>query len=164
MRKNIALLVIALLFTAGMTLEGARKRSSSSSKGGTKAGSTAKKGSATAKKRSGKSKKGSISSTKKKRSGRNSATSGSTWRSRQLAPEPERYREIQQALIDKGYLQGPASGQWNQESADALRRFQREQNLEPNGKINSLSIIALGLGPKYDTASSAPVQLTPQQP
>jgi murein L,D-transpeptidase YcbB/YkuD len=31
---------------------------------------------------------------------------------------------------------------------DALKRFQSEQNLTPDGKIGSLSLIALGLGPK----------------
>ena len=31
---------------------------------------------------------------------------------------------------------------------DALKRFQSEQSLEPTGKIDSLSLIALGLGPK----------------
>jgi len=38
---------------------------------------------------------------------------------------------------------------------EALRRFQQEQNLDPTGKINSLSLIALGLGPKYATTATA---------
>jgi Putative peptidoglycan binding domain len=74
-----------------------------------------------------------------------------TWRNRQLAPSADRYREIQQALVSKGYLQAEqATGTWDQNSMDALKRFQIEQNLEPSGKINSLSLIALGLGPKHD--------------
>ena len=74
-----------------------------------------------------------------------------TWRNRQLAPSPDRYREIQQALAAKGYLQAEqATGTWDQNSTDAMKRFQMEQNLEPSGKINSLSLIALGLGPKHD--------------
>lgn len=73
-----------------------------------------------------------------------------TWRAGQAAPTPERYKQFQEALIAKGYLQGEATGQWDEASADAMRRFQRDQNLEPTGKPNqSLSIIALGLGPKY---------------
>jgi hypothetical protein len=43
-----------------------------------------------------------------------------------------------------------------------LRRFQQEQNLEPSGKIDSLSLIALGLGPKYDRAAAAPAPKPPQ--
>jgi len=74
-----------------------------------------------------------------------------TWRNRQLAPSPDRYREIQQALAAKGYMQpDQATGTWDQNSTDAMKRFQMEQNLEPSGKINSLSLIALGLGPKHD--------------
>jgi peptidoglycan hydrolase-like protein with peptidoglycan-binding domain len=74
-----------------------------------------------------------------------------TWRNRQLAPSQDRYREIQQALAAKGYLPAEqATGTWDQNSMDALKRFQIEQNLEPSGKVNSLSLIALGLGPKHD--------------
>jgi peptidoglycan hydrolase-like protein with peptidoglycan-binding domain len=75
-------------------------------------------------------------------------------RSYQQAPTPDRYREIQQALATKGYFHGEANGQWGPDSADALKRFQAEQNLMPDGKINSLSLIALGLGPKRLTAKS----------
>jgi Putative peptidoglycan binding domain len=74
-----------------------------------------------------------------------------TWRNRQLAPSPDRYREIQQALVSKGYLQAEqATGTWDQNSTDALKRFQAAQSLDPSGKINSLSLIALGLGPRHD--------------
>jgi peptidoglycan hydrolase-like protein with peptidoglycan-binding domain len=75
-------------------------------------------------------------------------------RSYQQAPSPERYKEIQQALTSKGYLQGDPTGEWGPDSVDALKRFQSDQNLMPDGKINSLSLIALGLGPKRLTAKS----------
>ena len=39
---------------------------------------------------------------------------------------------------------------------DGLRRFQVDQNLTADGKIGSLSLIALGLGPKRLTAQSNP--------
>lgn len=79
-----------------------------------------------------------------------------TWRNRQTVPTPERYREIQNALAARGYLAPEAAtGTWDQTSTDALKRFQAEQNLESTGKINSLSLIALGLGPKHDAASLA---------
>jgi Putative peptidoglycan binding domain len=77
-------------------------------------------------------------------------------RARQLQPTPERYKEIQQALVSKGYLSGEPSGTWNQESADALRRFQQDQNINASGKIDSLSLIALGLGPKREAAPAPP--------
>ena len=82
-----------------------------------------------------------------------------TWRNRQLAPTPDRYKEIQNGLVAKGFLQPEdAGGAWNQTSVDALKKFQAAQNLEPSGKINSLSLIALGLGPKHDPAPVKPAE------
>jgi hypothetical protein len=42
------------------------------------------------------------------------------------------------------------SGQWGDDSIDALKRFQADQKLPDDGKINSLSLIGLGLGPKHN--------------
>ena len=67
-----------------------------------------------------------------------------------MQPTPDRYKEIQQALASKGYLHSEPTGVWDQQSVDALRHFQQDQNLQPSGKLNSLSIIALGLGPKHE--------------
>jgi hypothetical protein len=73
-----------------------------------------------------------------------------SWRNTQKAPSPERYKEIQQALASKGYLQPDASsGVWDNSSVSALKKFQEDQSLEPSGKLDSLSLIALGLGPKH---------------
>jgi len=81
-------------------------------------------------------------------------------RTRQMAPAPERYQEIQQALVSKGYLKPEqASGVWDQNSSDALKRFQGEQKLPGTGKIDSLSLIALGLGPKHDVTEARPAPL-----
>jgi hypothetical protein len=102
-----------------------------------------------------------------RRGGKKAPVSRVTWRNRQLAPTPDRYKEIQSALAAKGYLKPEdANGTWNQASADGLKRFQSEQNIESTGKINSLSLIALGLGPKHETPS-VPTKTPPdpgQQP
>jgi hypothetical protein len=75
-----------------------------------------------------------------------------TWRNRQSAPTSDRYREIQEALVARGYLSGDeANGAWGASSADALKKFQAEQALQTTGKIDSLSLIALGLGPRHDS-------------
>jgi len=97
---------------------------------------------------------------------RGSRAKSASWRTRQLAPNPERYKEIQQALAAKGYLNAAPSGVWDNESAEALRRFQRDQNLEPSGKLNSMSLIALGLGPKREggpVVHSTPKVIQPPQ-
>jgi phage tail tape-measure protein len=72
-------------------------------------------------------------------------------------PSPERYQQIQQALVEKGYYKGEPNGQWSADSAEALKRFQSDQNLTSDGKLNSLSLIALGLGPKRNIAQGTPV-------
>lgn len=79
-----------------------------------------------------------------------------TWRNRQLTPTPDRYKQIQEALAAKGYLPAEqVNGKWDDASSEALKKFQADQKLDASGKINSLSLIALGLGPKRETASAA---------
>ncbi len=76
----------------------------------------------------------------------------------QVHPDEDRYREIQKALAERGFYKGEVNGQWTPDSVDALKRFQADQKLEADGRINSHSLIGLGLGPKHDgsTASSVP--------
>jgi hypothetical protein len=82
-----------------------------------------------------------------------------TWRNRQTSPTSDRYKEIQDALVAKGYLPSEeATGNWGEASADALKKFQAEETLETTGKINALSLIALGLGPKHDSLPARPAE------
>ena len=74
----------------------------------------------------------------------------------QLHPSPDRYKEIQQALADRGYFKGTVDGEWGSDSVDALKRFQLEHNAGDDGKINSLSLIQLGLGPDRDRSDEGP--------
>lgn len=104
-----------------------------------------------------------------KTTGKRSKTkSAAAWRSRQLAPTADRYKEIQSALANKGYLNQSANGVWDSQSTEALRRFQHDQNLEPTGKLNSLSLIALGLGAKRTAVVTPPAVppalITPRAP
>jgi murein L,D-transpeptidase YcbB/YkuD len=75
---------------------------------------------------------------------------------RQQTPSVQRYSEIQQALTDKGYYKGPVNGDWGPDSVDSLKRFQTEHKLEPDGKLGSLSLIALGLGPQHTASAQVP--------
>lgn len=85
-------------------------------------------------------------------------------RAKQLAPTKDRYQQIQQALAGKGYFSGEPNGTWGPDSVESLKRFQADQNLTPDGKLGSLSLIALGLGPKRLSAqSAAPPARVPQQ-
>jgi peptidoglycan hydrolase-like protein with peptidoglycan-binding domain len=112
----------------------------------------AKKAPTAAKKRAASAKKGAVS--KKNSSGSKKSASPkkkkASWRAGQMSPTPERYREIQTALARTGYFGGPPTGVWDADSIEALKRFQAAQNLKPDGKIDALSLIALGLGPKRE--------------
>jgi peptidoglycan hydrolase-like protein with peptidoglycan-binding domain len=116
----------------------ASSRQASTKPAATKAATTKTASSTSSKSKSGKSKRTAV-----------------VRRAVQQQPTAERYKEIQEALAAKGYFHGTADGSWGADSVDALKRFQREQNLEEDGKIGSLSLIALGLGPKR-AASPAP--------
>jgi len=138
----------------------ARKRSATASK--TTAGKTS---AASRSKASNVSKATNGSKTTSATAGRKGKKSRTVARSYQQAPSADRYREIQQALASKGYFHGEPNGEWGPESGDALKRFQTDQSLMPDGKINSLSLIALGLGSKRLSAAKSdappPAQAAP---
>jgi peptidoglycan hydrolase-like protein with peptidoglycan-binding domain len=78
-----------------------------------------------------------------------------TWRNRQMSPTSDRYKEIQQALVEKGYLKSEPTGVWDNDSQDAMTRFQNDQKLPATGKITAASLIGLGLGAKSAGAPEA---------
>ena len=82
----------------------------------------------------------------------------------QNLPTRERYAEIQAALADAGYYDGPQDGRWGKPSVEALSRFQEDHCLEPTGKIDALSLIRLGLGAKYEGNNSALNAASPASP
>lgn len=152
--KFLSLALAVLLFTAPYADAAKTKRTGRSS-------TSAK---------SGKTVKASASKKKKAGSKRSSRSSSSTQRARtsspprQSAPTPERYMEIQRALADKGHYQGEIDGVWDADCVEALRKFQAEQNLAPDGKLGSLSLIALGLGPKREPIEQSALPAPPPQP
>jgi peptidoglycan hydrolase-like protein with peptidoglycan-binding domain len=79
---------------------------------------------------------------------------------RQAHPVKERYQEIQQALAGKGYFVGEPNGEWSSDSIEALKKFQSDQNLDATGRITSLSLIALGLGPKRGASALGSAQVS----
>jgi Putative peptidoglycan binding domain len=92
-------------------------------------------------------KKASTKTGASKKSTKTSAKTEAAWHPHQMTPTPERYKEIQQALVDKGYLKSEPNGVWDAQSIDALRQFQTDQKLSVTGRISSASLIGLGLGP-----------------
>jgi peptidoglycan hydrolase-like protein with peptidoglycan-binding domain len=94
---------------------------------------------------------------------------------RQLAPEPARIKEIQQALAREGFYQGEPTGKWDESTVAAMKNFQQSKGLPATGKIEALSLQKLGLGspvaglappspPAPAPSSSAPQTAAPQKP
>jgi hypothetical protein len=162
--KILALILTAfLLVWAGMAAQTGSSKKSAAPKVAPKKSVTTAKKSVPAPKKSAATTKTGKHYTAPKNSYANKSYANSRKASRPAAPryygqnEPtqDRYREIQQALIQRGYMQTEASGRWDAGSMDALRRFQQDQNLEASGKLDSLSLIALGLGPKRTASAQA---------
>ena len=127
-------------------------KSTTTSKTAAKSATASSSKSASAKKSS--KGKATASTSKGKKKGKST-----TARNRgQQKPEPERIREIQSALAGRGYNVEP-SGVWDARSVEALKKFQADNeinNLTGKGKLDSLTLIALGLGPKHDPPAEKP--------
>jgi hypothetical protein len=67
----------------------------------------------------------------------------------QQSIDQERTIEIQQALIREHYLDGEATGQWDQTTRDALTRYQGDNHWQTKILPDSRALIKLGLGPSH---------------
>lgn len=68
---------------------------------------------------------------------------------RQGTIDDQRTREIQAALIHEHYLDGEPTGVWNQETRDALVRYQAGNGWQTKVTPDSRALIKLGLGPDH---------------
>jgi hypothetical protein len=66
----------------------------------------------------------------------------------QQSIDQARTMEIQQALIREHYLDGDATGEWNQATRDALTRFQNDNHWQTKVLPDARALIKLGLGPR----------------
>ncbi|HLV86724.1 MAG TPA: peptidoglycan-binding domain-containing protein [Candidatus Sulfotelmatobacter sp.] len=64
--------------------------------------------------------------------------------------DSERARSIQEALIREHYLSGDPSGTWNEQSEEAMRRYQSDHGWQTKEVPDSRALIKLGLGPSHD--------------
>lgn len=116
------------------------------------AGAVAATAQKSAKKAPAKTTSKSTKSKSTSKSAKNRARKPST----QQAPDEGRVREIQQALATRGY-NVEVTGAWGPQSVEALKKFQEDQNitnLTGRGKLDSLTLIALGLGPNRPPAAT----------
>ena len=87
----------------------------------------------------------STSSTKGKHSKKNAS-----WKRKgQQKIDPQRAREIQEALIHQHYMDGEASGTWDDTSQKAMEKFQADNGWQSKMVPDSRALIKLGLGPDH---------------
>jgi peptidoglycan hydrolase-like protein with peptidoglycan-binding domain len=95
-------------------------------------------------------KKATVSASKKTATSAKSSHSKASRKSKRVrgqeAPTPERINEIQEALASKGAFAGTPSGQWDDSTVDAMKKFQASHGLDPTGKLDALTLQKLGLG------------------
>lgn len=102
------------------------------------------KSTASAKSHSAKTASSKKTSSSKKKHGKTTAKS---WRRGQQKIDPTRAREIQEALIREHYMDGNASGVWDQTSQSAMEKFQADNGWQTKVVPDSRALIKLGLGP-----------------
>jgi hypothetical protein len=64
----------------------------------------------------------------------------------QMAPTSDRITEIQQALAKDGSYSAAPSGKWDDNTVDAMKKFQTTHALNPSGKLDARTLEKLGLG------------------
>ena len=74
--------------------------------------------------------------------------------------EPERAKEIQDALIREHYLSAPASGEWDSNTEAAMQKFQADHGWQTKLTPDSRALIKLGLGP-HDATDSPSASASP---
>ena len=74
-------------------------------------------------------------------------TSGNWRRRGQQKIDPERARQIQEALIREHYLQGEPSGTWDAATQKAMERYQTDNGWQNKNIPDSRALIKMGLGP-----------------
>jgi Putative peptidoglycan binding domain len=67
----------------------------------------------------------------------------------QRSMDEERTRQIQTALIKEHYLSGEPTGAWDQQSKDAMTRYQAANGWQTKLTPDSRALIKLGLGPDH---------------
>jgi len=67
--------------------------------------------------------------------------------------DPQRARDIQTALIREHYLEGKASGVWDDASQKAMQKYQTDNGWQSKTTPDSRALIKLGLGPDHSISS-----------
>ena len=78
---------------------------------------------------------------------RHAAAAPAHWVPGQRGIDTERTRSIQTALIEKNYLSGQPTGEWDADTEAAMQKFQGDNGWQTKLMPDSRALIKLGLGP-----------------
>jgi len=92
----------------------------------------------------------SPSSRKRTSSSHKSKKSKTTSKRGQQKIDPERARQIQEALIREHYLNGKASGVWDSTTQSAMQKSQATNGWQSKTTPDARALIKMGLGPDHD--------------
>lgn len=67
-------------------------------------------------------------------------------------------RKLENALKERKLLRGPADGRYDARTAEAVKRFERQNGLEVDGKVGNRIWNKLGLGDGFDGPQGTPAQ------
>src|SRR5579875_1648329 len=93
----------------------------------------------------------------------------SSRRSRSLEIPRERAEQIQEALIQAGDLHEQPTGRWDEQTREAMKRYQQANGFNATGLPDAKSLMKMGLGPHplpqdVDPLAQARSGLTPPPP
>jgi peptidoglycan hydrolase-like protein with peptidoglycan-binding domain len=89
----------------------------------------------------------------------------SSWRHHgQQVIDTERARQIQQALIRNDYLDGEATGSWDERTRQAMQHYQQANGWQTRVVPDSRALIKLGLGPSSDGLLNPDTAMAPSAP
>jgi peptidoglycan hydrolase-like protein with peptidoglycan-binding domain len=69
----------------------------------------------------------------------------------------DRVTEIQRALIKEGYLDGQASGQYDDSTTAAMKQFQADNGLAASGLPSAASLKKLGVSKRSNDGYAVPI-------
>lgn len=71
--------------------------------------------------------------------------------------DSERAKQIQAALIKQNYLTGTPSGDWDDATEVAMKKYQADHGWQTTHTPDSRALISLGLGPERDSGRASAV-------
>lgn len=98
------------------------------------------------------------------RKSRKSRKAASSHKRGQQKIDPQRTRQIQEALIREHYLNGKPSGTWDSSTQAAMQKYQADNGWQSKTTPDARALIKMGLGPDHEHLLNPESAMTSQLP